>query len=58
MRASAVLVNGKASESISAFDRGLQYGDGLFETIAVVDGHPCLWQRHVQRLKTGCERLG
>ncbi len=53
-----VLVNGKASESISAFDRGLQYGDGLFETIAVVEGHPCLWQRHVQRLKTGCERLG
>lgn len=58
MLASAVLVNGKAIGSISAFDRGLQYGDGLFETVAVVDGRPCLWQRHLQRLKTGCERLG
>jgi 4-amino-4-deoxychorismate lyase len=36
----------------------LQYGDGLFETIAVADGHPCLWQRHMQRLQIGCERLG
>lgn len=38
-------------------DRGLQYGDGLFETIAVAGGEPCLWRRHMQRLKQGCERL-
>ena len=24
----------------------------------MVDGRACLWQRHVQRLQTGCERLG
>lgn len=38
-------------------DRGLQYGDGLFETIAVAGCEPCLWQRHLQRLAQGCERL-
>jgi 4-amino-4-deoxychorismate lyase len=53
-----VLINGKSSTSITAFDRGLHYGDGLFETIAVVDGRPCLWQRHMQRLADGCDRLG
>jgi 4-amino-4-deoxychorismate lyase len=53
-----VLVNGESSTSITALDRGLHYGDGLFETIAVVDGRPCLWQRHMQRLSSGCERLG
>jgi 4-amino-4-deoxychorismate lyase len=53
-----VLVNGKSSTSITALDRGLHYGDGLFETIAAVGGRPCLWQRHMQRLSSGCERLG
>jgi 4-amino-4-deoxychorismate lyase len=38
-------------------DRGLHYGDGLFETIAVVAGQPCLWDRHLSRLRLGCERL-
>ncbi len=53
-----LLVNGEAIDNISAFDRGLQYGDGLFETIAVINSRPCLWQRHMQRLLSGCERLG
>ncbi len=53
-----MLINGDSGTSISAFDRGLQYGDGLFETIAVVQMHPCLWQRHYQRLQNGGERLG
>lgn len=53
-----MLVNGEAIDSITAFDRGLQYGDGLFETIAVVNSRPCQWRRHLQRLQSGCERLG
>ncbi len=53
-----MLINGKSTTSISAYDRGLHYGDGLFETIAVSAGKPCLWQRHMQRLVDGCERLG
>lgn len=38
-------------------DRGLQYGDGCFETIAVQHGHILLWEQHLQRLRDGCERL-
>lgn len=52
------LVNGKRQSQITITDRGLQYGDGLFETIAVRDGVICLWDRHWQRLSSGCERLG
>lgn len=39
-------------------DRGLHYGDALFETIALVDGQACLLDRHLLRLSRGCERLG
>ncbi|MEQ6341477.1 MAG: aminodeoxychorismate lyase [Gammaproteobacteria bacterium] len=53
-----MLVNGVPGTSIDANDRGLHYGDGLFETIAVRDGAPALWDRHMQRLLLGCERLG
>lgn len=50
-------INGKKQETIAIVDRGLQYGDGLFETLAAFDGH-CPWfPVHFQRLVTGCERL-
>lgn len=52
------LVNGKPGDQISLLDRGVQFGDGLFETIAVANHKPCLWNYHVQRLQSGCERLG
>jgi len=52
------LVDGEISERISAADRGLQYGDGLFETIAVIGGQPRFWQGHMDRLSSGCEHLG
>ncbi len=39
-------------------DRGLAYGDGLFETILVVDGQPQLLEAHRQRMLRGAERLG
>lgn len=38
-------------------DRGLAYGDGLFETILVRDGKPLLWGYHMARLAEGIERL-
>lgn len=53
-----ILVNGAPVDSIAVSDRGLQYGDGLFETLAVYDGNPNLWKRHLKRLAVGCERLG
>ena len=41
----------------NADDRGFQYGDGLFETIAIRQGEPRLWDYHVRRLESGCKRL-
>ena len=52
-----ILINGQATDHISARDRGLHYGDGLFETLAVIDGRCPLWDRHMQRLQNGCQRL-
>jgi 4-amino-4-deoxychorismate lyase len=51
------LIDGVPADTIAVADRGVHYGDGLFETIAVVDGEPCLWERHLVRLRAGCERL-
>jgi 4-amino-4-deoxychorismate lyase len=56
--ASRCLVNGEATQYLTVFDRGLQFGDGVFETVAVRDGRLLWWQRHLQRLSDGCERLG
>ena len=52
------LVDGEISDHVSAADRCLQYGDGLFETMAVFSGQPRFWQGHMDRLGEGCERLG
>jgi 4-amino-4-deoxychorismate lyase len=52
-----MLVNGHPQDSVSALDRGLSYGDGLFETVRLVNAHAPLWNRHMQRLSLGCERL-
>jgi 4-amino-4-deoxychorismate lyase len=53
-----VLVDGRADERISVLDRGLGYGDGLFETIRFQGADAPLWARHMQRLAEGCRRLG
>lgn len=51
------LVNGEVASSLTISDRAFQYGDGLFETIAVREGRLEYWQRHMQRLSLGCQRL-
>ena len=38
-------------------ERGLHYGDGLFETLACVGGAPRLLALHLKRLLEGCRRL-
>jgi 4-amino-4-deoxychorismate lyase len=53
-----VLINGEPVSAVSVQDRGLHYGDGLFETIAVRAGGALGWERHVARLQEGCRRLG
>lgn len=56
-----IAVNGVIGAGISPLDRGFNYGDGLFETIALSfnDQKPCLplYEYHHQRLLAGCARL-
>ncbi len=52
-----ILINGRSVDSVNCSDRGLCYGDGLFETIAVRDGRCCHWPRHWQRLQRSASRL-
>ncbi len=51
------LINGHAGGAIDSADRGLSYGDGLFETISCRDGAPRWLALHLERLLHGCERL-
>jgi 4-amino-4-deoxychorismate lyase len=50
--------DGRPCATIAVDDRAIQYGDGLFETVAVRDGEPRLWDYHVERLQTSAARLG
>jgi 4-amino-4-deoxychorismate lyase len=53
-----VTLNGEPLPSgISPFDRGLHFGDGLFETIACRKGKARFLSLHLERLMLGCERL-
>jgi 4-amino-4-deoxychorismate lyase len=54
----ATRINGAAVDCVDASDRGLLYGDGLFETMAVRNARVSSWSRHMARLQAGCERLG
>lgn len=49
--------NGIASTAIDPLDRAFLYGDGLFTSVRVVDGKPCLWSHHLHRLQQGAHRL-
>jgi 4-amino-4-deoxychorismate lyase len=53
-----MLLNGQPATDISLQDRGLAYGDGLFETILICAGRPLLFDEHLARLQRGCAVLG
>jgi len=50
--------NGQAVDAVPLHSRALHYGDGLFETIAIRASEPRLWTLHIDRLLSGCRRLG
>jgi len=50
------LVNGHAT-GVDPADRGLAYGDGLFETMAASEGDIRWLDLHLDRLEEGCRRL-
>lgn len=51
-------IDGKPTRHLDVEDRGFQYGDGLFETIAIRRHQPRFLAEHLDRLYTGCTRLG
>ncbi len=51
-------IDGVRGETLPADDRGLHYGDGLFESIGVRAGVARFLEAHLARLASGCARLG
>ena len=45
-------------DAVPADDRGIAYGDGLFETLRVHRGGVPWWDDHWSRLRLGADRLG
>ncbi len=48
----------ESAGAVSALDRGLLLGDGLFETMRTVGGRVLQWQRHWERLSAGASVIG
>ena len=42
---------------ISVFDRGFLYGDGVFETVRIHEGHSMWLDRHLARLADSCRQI-
>ena len=57
-----VCVNGRLvaahEAAVSAFDRGLLYGDGIYETVRVYSGKPFMLDAHIRRMAHGCSVIG
>jgi 4-amino-4-deoxychorismate lyase len=51
-------VNGIQQNEIDVENRGLAYGDGLFTTAKIIDGNIQYLTQHVDRLISGCQKLG
>ena len=51
-------VDGAPAASVPVIDRGLQYGDGLFESMRVRGGRIRFIEMHLDRLYSGAMRLG
>jgi 4-amino-4-deoxychorismate lyase len=52
------LVNGRRRGSLTPFDRGFAYGDGVFRTVPLYFGILQCWERHYRRLQADCNVLG
>ena len=53
----ACLIDGKVATHIDSRDRGLAFGDGLFETLRVTGNNVEFFNEHWQRFQQGCARL-
>lgn len=52
-----ILVNGHPVDFVSALDRGLAYGDGVFRTLRTRAGAPLWWRDHATKLAADCAAL-
>ena len=52
------MMNGIETSAIDIADRGLAYGDGLFETMRVIEGEIPLFSHHLRRFLKGVAVLG
>jgi 4-amino-4-deoxychorismate lyase len=52
--AQSYLINGSFDATISPFDRGFAYGDGVFRTLVMRNGVPECWPQHYQKLVADC----
>ena len=57
MSAKLISVNGEFLDQVSAFDRGLAYGDGLFETVLIRHSLQVFGQDHFNRLVSTAQKL-
>jgi len=51
------LINGRKDTSLSPYDRGFAYGDGVFRTLKVNQGAPQHWKLQYQKLLEDCNAL-
>ena len=51
-------VDGVLAQSLPLPNRGLDFGDGVFETVLIVQGQPIYFDLHIQRLERGLLALG
>jgi 4-amino-4-deoxychorismate lyase len=51
-------VDGVEGNTVPADDRGLQYGDGIFETILIRNGVARFLELHRERMRSGLTQLG
>jgi 4-amino-4-deoxychorismate lyase len=54
----AIWVDGLQAAALPLPDRGLEFGDGLFETLLLHNGDPLYLDLHLARLRRGCAALG
>jgi len=52
------LINGQKDAGLSALDRGVAYGDGVFRTLRISQGVPVDWSLHYNKLAHDCSALG
>jgi len=52
------LLGSPRDRAVTVLDHGLVVGDGVFETVAVIDGRPFALTRHLDRLARSAEGLG